>query len=164
MDKAHLIEWLTATALSQSVRSSTWAWPVCEMLHFAGLSLLLGTVGLLDLRLLGFMRRIPITALRGLLPYGLAGFAVNLVTGVIFFIVQPEQYVSNLAFYFKLAFLAIAGANALFFETTQGHRLLAIDASGRTPTAFRVAGAVSILSWMMVLYWGRMLAFIGDSF
>ena len=164
MNTAHLITALKATSLSEAVRFYPWVWPICEMLHFVGLSLLIGVVGLLDLRLIGFMKRVPVVTLRALLPYGLAGFAINLVTGLIFFIGAPDQYVSNVAFYYKLGFLALAGANALFFETTQGHRLTEIDANGITPTAFRIAGAVSILSWFMVLYWGRMLPFVGNAF
>jgi hypothetical protein len=164
MNIAHLIVLLKATSLSEAVRYYPWVWPICEMLHFVGLSLLLGVVGLLDLRLLGFMKRVPVVALRALLPYGLAGFGINLVTGVIFFIGAPDQYVSNVAFYYKLLFLAVAGANALFFETTQGHRLVGIEAGSAMPAAFRIAGAVSLLSWFMVLYWGRMLPFVGNAF
>lgn len=164
MDTAHLIALLKATSLSEATRFYPWVWPISEMLHFVGLSLLLGVVGLLDLRLIGFMPRVPLSALRSLLPYGLLGFALNLVTGAIFFIGAPEQYVANVAFYYKLAFIAVAGANALFFESTQGHRLLALESTGTTPTAFRIAGAVSILSWFMVLYWGRMLPFVGNAF
>jgi hypothetical protein len=164
MNTAHVIELLKASALSEAIRSSAWAWPISEMLHFAGLCLLLGVVGLLDLRLMGLMPRLPISALRGLLPYGLLGFALNLVTGAVFFIAAPDQYLHNVAFYYKIAFILVAGANALFFETTQGHRLLSIEAGGRTPAAFRIAGAISIVSWLMVLYWGRMLPFVGNAF
>jgi hypothetical protein len=164
MDIPSLVVMLKATSLSVAIRQNPWVWPISEMLHFAGLSLLLGAIGLLDLRLIGFMRRIPVSALRGLLPYGLLGFVLNLVTGAIFFIGAPDQYIRNEAFYYKLGFIVLAGANALFFETTQGHRLLEIEATGRTPAAFRIAGVVSIVSWFMVLYWGRMLPFIGNAF
>ncbi len=164
MNIADLILMLKATSLSEATRGYAWAWPICEMLHFVGLSLLLGTIGLLDLRLLGFMKGIPITALRALLPYGIAGFVINAVTGVIFFIAAPDQYIYNVAFYYKLAFLVIAGGNALFFETKHGHRLIGIEGGAATPTAFRIAGVVSLVSWFMVLYWGRMLPFVGNAF
>jgi hypothetical protein len=164
MDIAHLVVLLKATSLSEAIRNYPWIWPVSEMLHFVGLSLLLGAVGLLDLRLIGFMRRIPVSALRALLPWGVAGFALNLLTGAIFFIGAPDQYINNVAFYYKLGFIVVAGANALFFETTQGHRVLAIESAGSAPAAFRVAGIVSIVSWLMVLYWGRMLPFVGNAF
>ena len=164
MDTTQLIRVLQATPLSEAIRSYPWIWPISEMLHFAGLSLLLGAVGLLDLRLMGFMRRVPISALRGMLPYGLLGFAINLITGVIFIIGAPEQYLQSEPFYYKLGFIVVAGANAAFFETSYGHRLLSVEAAGTTPAAFRIAGAVSIVSWLMVLYWGRMLPFVGSAF
>ncbi len=164
MNIADLVQALKATPLSEATRQYPWVWPIAEMLHFAGLSMLLGVVGLLDLRLMGFMKRVPVPALRALLPYGIAGFVINLVTGAIFFIGAPDQYIFNVAFYYKLLFLAIAGGNALFFETTQGHRLVGIGAGDTTPKAFRIAGVVSLVSWFMVLYWGRMLPFVGNAF
>ncbi len=156
--------WLKSTSLSVAIRNYAWIWPLCETLHFIGLSMLVGLVGLLDLRLLGFFKRIPIPALRALLPYGLVGFAINLITGLLFFIGAPEQYVQNIAFYYKLAFLGIAGANALVFELLYGRRLASIAIGDMTPVPFRVAGGVSLLSWFMVLYWGRMLPFVGNAF
>jgi len=164
MNVEHLIAVLKATALSEAIRGYPWVWPVCETLHFIGLSLLLGVIGLLDLRLLGFIKRVPVPALRALLPYGIAGFAINLVTGTLFFIGAPNQYTNNVAFYYKLAFLVVAGANALYFEVTHGRHLNDIDTGTASPTAFRVAGAVSLFSWFMVLYWGRMLPFVGNAF
>jgi hypothetical protein len=159
-----MIDAIKATWLSGAIKAYPWVWPACETLHFVGLSLLLGIVGLLDLRLMGFMKRVPISALRSLLPYGIAGFVINLITGLAFFIGAPDQYISNIAFYYKLLFLAVAGGNALFFETRQGRRVSEIDASGATPAAFRIAGVISIVSWFMVLYWGRMLPFVGNAF
>ncbi len=99
-----------------------------------------------------------------MLPYGLVGFAINLITGLLFFIGAPEQYVQNVAFYYKLAFLGIAGANALAFELLYGRRLASIAIGDITPVPFRVAGGISLLSWFMVLYWGRMLPFVGNAF
>jgi len=156
--------WLHETGPSQWVRYWPWTWAVCETLHFIGLSLLVGIVGLLDLRLLGFLPRIPLPALRPLLPYGIAGFVTNAVTGVIFFVGTPEQYVTNIAFGMKMLFIAVSGFNVLYFETTQGRRALAIGPDEPMPTAFKVAGAISLASWFMVLYWGRMLPYIGNAF
>ena len=164
MDVHSIVAAIKATWLSDAVKHYPWVWPTCETLHFIGLSLLLGVVGLLDLRLMGFIKRVPVSALRPLLPYGIAGFVINLITGLLFFIGAPDQYIFNIAFYWKLLFLVVAGANALFFETTQGRRISEIEASGAVPTAFRVAGAVSLFSWFMVLYWGRMLPFVGNAF
>lgn len=163
-DLEALAAWLRETAPSQWVRAWPWTWAIGETLHFMGLSLLVGVIGLLDLRLMGFLKRIPLQALRPLLPYGIAGFVVNAVTGVIFFVGTPEQYVTNVAFGMKMLFIAVSGLNVLYFETRHGHRALTLAPNEPTPTAFKVAGAISLASWFMVLYWGRMLPYIGNAF
>lgn len=156
--------WLHETAPSQWVRAWPWTWAICETLHFIGLSLVIGVIGLLDLRLMGFLPRVPLAALRPLLPYGIAGFAINAITGLIFFIGTPEQYVTNVAFAMKLLFLALSGLNVLVFETRHGREVLALAADAPMPAAFRRAGAISLVCWLMVLYWGRMLPYIGHAF
>ena len=75
------------------VMHSAWGWPLAESLHFIGLSLLIGTIGLFDLRLLGFGRRIPIAAMHRLIPWGLLGFGINLLSGLSFLMTEPDQYV-----------------------------------------------------------------------
>ena len=159
-----IITTLKATELSHVMTGSKFMWPLCETLHFVGLTLLIGVVGMLDLRLLGRMRHLSYAAVHSLIPWGILGFAINLITGVLFFIGAPDQYIDNVAWWYKLAFLAIAGVNVLYFETTQAKRALEIGAGDDTPRAFKVIGAVSIFSWFMVLYWGRMLPFIGTAF
>src|SRR5687767_7902133 len=75
-----------------------WAWPLAESVHFIGLSLLVGTIFLFDLRLLGVAARIPLLALHKLVPWGLAGFASTFATGMLFLIAEPDQYVYNPSF------------------------------------------------------------------
>jgi hypothetical protein len=157
--------WLQATALSQLIVSNTWIWPAAETLHFIGLALLLGIVGVLDLRLIGFLRQVPIAAIRELVPFAMAGFAVNAVTGAIFLVGHPEQYIHNVAWWFKVGSLALAGLNAAFFEVAVWPRTQALtEAQEDTPLEAKAIGVVSIVAWLGVLYWGRMLPFIGDAF
>ena len=159
-----LIRFLKSTALSQFVVSTPWAWPIAETLHFLGLALLIGIIGALDIRLLGFMKSVPVAAIKALVPWAVAGFVINLVTGVMFLAAAPEQYIRNLSWWFKVLFLAIAGVNVLLFETTQKSRMLAMGPGEDTPAAFKLIGGVSLVSWLMVLYWGRMLPFLGNAF
>jgi hypothetical protein len=161
---AWIVTTLKATTLSHWMIQSPWLWPLCETLHFVGLALLVGVVGMLDLRLLGRMRHLSFAAVHSLIPWGILGFVINLVTGVLFFVGAPDQYIANPAWWYKIAFLGIAGLNVLYFETTQARRALAIGSGDDTPRAFKVIGAVSVVSWFMVLYWGRMLPFIGNAF
>ena len=152
--------YLQHTPVSLFLQSqAAWLWPLSETVHFIGLALLIGATGFFDLRLLGFMKRVPLTVARQFMPLALFGFGLNLTTGIMFFVAQPYQYAVNWAWWAKVAFLLVAGVNAMFFETTQGARVLAIGAGDDTPLIFKVVGALSLLAWFAVLYFGRMLPF-----
>src|SRR5678816_833672 len=99
-----LVDWLTSTQLSAFVNAHAWVWPACESLHFFGLALLIGNVGLLDLRLLGFEKHSPFLPLNRFVLWGILGFFINLVTGILFFVGNPAQYINNVAFGWKVLF------------------------------------------------------------
>jgi len=162
--KEALVAWLSSTSLSHAMSQSPVLWPIMEMLHFIGLALLIGGAGLIDLRLMGAMKSVPLSAVMQVRKWAVLGIVINVVTGTLFFIGAPGQYVSNTAFYYKLVFLAVAIVNILIFETRQGTRMLTLTAGQSTPASFKIAGAVSMGSWLMVLYFGRMLPFIGNAF
>ena len=155
--------YLQHTPVSLFLQSqSAWLWPLSETVHFIGLALLIGATGFFDLRLLGFVKRVPLTVARQFMPLALCGFGLNLTTGILFFVAQPYQYVISWAWWGKLAFLLVAGSNAIFFETTQGARVLAIGEGQDTPLTFKIVGAVSLVAWFAVLYFGRMLPFFAE--
>jgi hypothetical protein len=139
--------------------NSTWAWPIAESLHFAGLSLLIGCIGAFDLRLLGVMRRVPIATVHRLIPFGLLGFAINIVTGLLFLLTEPDQYIYNPSFHFKLLFLAIAGLNASLFYVTSYRRVFTGTGSLDAPRRAKVIAAVSLCAWIGVITAGRLLTF-----
>lgn len=122
----------------------TWIWPAAETIHFIGLALVLGIAGFFDARLMGFFRHVPVRAAHGLMPYAMFGFLLNLVTGLTFFIGHPEQYVHNVAWWFKVGCLALAGVNALVFEWTVSARTLPLGAGEDTPPAAKAIGAISL--------------------
>jgi hypothetical protein len=156
--------WIKDLPISEAIRVSPWLWPVCEILHFSGLSLLIGVAGFFDLRLLGFWPRVPISAAWSLMPWAKRGFAVAAITGVIFFVGAPDQYINNRAFWWKVAFLLLANLNAVYFEVAYRGRVERQELDLKPPAAFRTIAAVSIASWLLVVYWGRMLPFIGEAF
>jgi hypothetical protein len=158
------VVWLESTGLSRGIVHYRWIWPLCEIIHFIGLSLVIGIAGFFDLRLMGFMKRVPVSAARDLMPLAIAGFIMNLATGTTFFIGTPHQYVGNVAWWAKMFCLMLAGLNAMFFETTVGARTINLGAGDDTPRSAKMVGAVSLASWLGVLYWGRMLPYIGNAF
>ena len=104
--------WLVATIEAHSpvatLMQTHWAWPVVESLHFIGLCLLVGAIGSFDLRLLGVARRVPIAAVHRFIPWGIAGFVLNACTGLMFVLTEPDQYIYNPSFQFKVLFIMIA--------------------------------------------------------
>lgn len=155
--------WIVSTfAGATNVRAlmhTAWAWPAAESLHFIGLSLLVGTIFVFDLRLLGIGRRIPIGALHRLIPWGIAGYICTLATGMLFVLAEPDQYVYNPAFHFKLLFMVLAGVNASLFYLVSYRRTTATDASADAPRVAKFVAAASIVLWLSVIIAGRLLTF-----
>src|SRR5436853_5796399 len=89
MTETDILHWIRDTWLGATVRQSRWIFATGETLHFIGLSLLVGGILIVDLRLLGFLRRIPIRAALAFLPFVIAGFLINLATGIVFFSADP---------------------------------------------------------------------------
>ena len=158
--------WLHGTTLSWAVAGGLpWLWPACETLHFMGLALLVGVVGVFDLRMLGMAKGLPIGPLQRLMPWAILGFGINLVTGFLFFAGDPFQYIHNIAFGFKLLFIGLAGVNVILFYVTGLYRRVDnVGAGHDVPPAAKLVAATSLFLWVGVMYWGRMLPFIGNSF
>jgi hypothetical protein len=153
--------WIEATPLSKALFGVSWLWPLCESLHFLGLAVLVGGAGFLDLRLLGVFRGIPIRDVRRFMPFAIAGLVVNATTGVLFLVMQPHLYLGSAVWWFKVGFIALAGLNAMFFETRLSGQALALDPNADTPLTMKVVGGMSLASWFAVLYCGRMLPYLG---
>jgi len=147
-----------ATPIARLMHSK-WGWPFAESAHFIGLSLLVATIVLFDLRLLGVGRRIPIAALHKLIPWGLTGFGINVISGSLFLITEPDQYVYNTSFHFKLFFMMTAGINASLFYVTSYRRVTADGAPADAPRVAKIIAAVSLCCWIGVIIGGRLLTF-----
>jgi hypothetical protein len=156
--------WLRATDISFFFRDSYWSWPILETLHFTGMALLIGAVGLFDLRVLGMAKAIPPAALHRLIPWGIAGLALNVITGTLFFIGYPDQYTYNPAFHFKLGFLVLAGLNIVAFYGTAFAEVKAMPAGADAPLRSKVITAISLGSWVSVIVCGRLLTFFRPAF
>jgi hypothetical protein len=157
--------WLEATSVSRAITYYSWIWPTCETLHFIGLAVLIGNVGVLDLRLLGALKRLPVAPLNRLIRWGVLGFVVNLLTGLVFFVGAPSQYVANIAFAFKLIFMALAAVNLAVFNLSGIARTVdALGPGDDAPGSAKFIAATSLFLWVGVMFWGRMLPFIGNAF
>ena len=162
MDLQTLRIWLEHTTLSAWVTGPIYVWPVLETLHFLGLSLLIGTIGLFDLRLLGMAKGLSPGLLSRFIPWGVAGFALNVVTGILFFVGEPKNYVQNIAFYFKMTFVVLAGINVLVFYLTVSRKVEALGPGDDAPLGAKLIAAASLLLWIGVMSAGRLLTFYHD--
>jgi len=157
-------ERFVATQISHFMVDSLWGWPASETIHFLGLSLSFGVLLAINLRILGVMQQVPFTDVHRLLPWGMLGFGANLITGMLFFIGQPKQYLDSTPFYWKIVFLMIAGANFLYLtvfkQAWSGDR----DRHWNASVFDKSMAVLSMFAWLVVLYCGRMLPFIGHAF
>jgi uncharacterized membrane protein len=151
-----------ARTVGSFVTDTPWMWPTCETLHFVGLSLLLGVVLLVDLRVLGVIRGVSFQSLHRLLPWAALGFAVNIGTGMLFFVGIPGQYTKNAAFYWKIGLAMLAALNAVYF--TMLDEPWSLGPKDDAPLTTKIVAASAMALWLGVLYFGSMLPFIGNSF
>jgi hypothetical protein len=151
-----------ARTVGSFVTDTPWMWPTCETLHFVGLSLLCGVVFLVDLRVLGVMKGVSFAALHRLLPWAALGFGVNVLTGMLFFVGIPGQYIHNVSFYWKIGLVMLAGANALYF--TLFDEPWSLGPGEDAPLTAKVFAASAMVLWVAVMYCGSMLPFLGNSF
>ena len=128
MTEADILHWIRDTSLGAAVRQSRWMFATGETLHFIGLSMLVGGILVVDLRLLGFIRRVPVRAALAFLPFVIAGFLINLATGIVFFSADPMMYWPNPAFKLTMLMILLAGVNALVFMVLQHRHTLSLGA------------------------------------
>ena len=156
-----LVQAIEGGAINTWILSSYWLWPLLEINHFVGLSLLLGAMLIVDLRLVGFLRQMDIMATHRLLPWATLGFLLNLATGTLFFFGDPARYSVNIGFQLKMILVLIAGLNALWFIWKINPHIGAWDAHGDTPRDAKVVAVLSLVAWMGVLLLGRLIPYIG---
>lgn len=159
-----LIDWITSTQLSWFVTNYRWVWPASETLHFCGLVLMAGTVGMFDLRLLGVGKGIAPAALHRLLRWGITGFGVSVLTGTLFIAGTPEQYFYNAAFKLKVICLLLLGCNVLLFYSLEFQRVKALGPYDDTPLAAKWMASVSLTLLVAIMCCGRMLTFFRPPF
>src|SRR4029077_7870786 len=122
--------WLEWPSVAHFIERYTWAWPLGETFHFFGIILLIGGIGMFDLALRGLARQLPAAAVRRLLPWGVTGFLICVVTGLMFVTgvranvpMSPYDVIkSNVWLQLKFLFIALAGTNLLAFYVTGMNR------------------------------------------
>ena len=153
-----VLYWLEASWFSTSVQETTWLFPLYETAHFLGLCILFGSILVVDLRLLGVGRRVPIDAFLPFIPASLVGFALSLISGLALFASDPFTYWPNLGFRAKMLLLVLGGLNALWFALAERRRMSTLSGIDTEPSA-KLSAALSLTIWVTVIILGRLLPY-----
>ena len=155
MSDDSVLLWISESPLARWVTSSPFIWPALESIHFASLCVLMGALLIVDLRLVGFFRTPCSRMSTFMIRLAIIAFAVNALTGALFFAGNTFKYVGNAAFELKLVLIAVAGLNALAYR----FGLSDLVRSDSVSTASIAVGAFSLLLWSGVIICGRMITF-----
>jgi hypothetical protein len=143
-----------------------WAWGVCQSLHFVGMALLIGTVGILDLRMLGMAKALPPAQLKKLIPWGVFGFFLCLATGFMFVTgiyanINVHPYVvlmSDVFLQLKLLFVVLAGLNLLAFYVSGVSKVVDdLHPGDAAPPLAKFFAGASLFCWIAVMYFARLI-------
>ena len=157
----NIIRWFESSSIHQWIISNNSSVIVFEIMHFFGLCLLLGALLIIDLRMLGRLKLVPIHTIHSLLPVVFIGFGLNLLSGVLFVFYDPGRYLINIGFHIKMALVVLAGLNALFYYWKIHPQMAGWHENAATPAIARFVGASSLILWYGVLVSGRFIPYVG---
>jgi len=148
------------SALAVAMRQWLWLYPIVEIVHLTGIALLFGSIAVLDLRLLGLSRAVPVTRLaRHVLPWTAAAFLLIVPSGLMMFIAHAGDFIQSEVFVLKMGLILAAGVNAAVFHAGAFRGAAAWDTNQPPPAAARVAAGLSLVLWIAVIACGRLLAY-----
>jgi len=144
--------------------ANKWWWAFMMDLHFIGLVLLVGTIGLFNLRVLGFAKQVPVAPLNKLVPWGIAGFGINVLTGLLAFIGMPTFYSHDIAFVLKIVAVLLAVTTlGLFYQMSAFRDCEAVGPGQDAPPRAKFIAGISLVLWLAVIVLGRYIQPLQDS-
>ncbi len=156
------LAWLEAQPFATAIAESEWLFPTIEVVHVVALTLVVGSIAMLDLRLLGVSRKdhgvLELAAQT--LPWTWGAFAAALLSGVLMFSSAATSYADNIPFRIKLILIALAGINMAAFHLTAYRTAHHWNHQLPTPVAARIAGTLSLIFWIGVIFFGRWIGFV----
>jgi hypothetical protein len=153
------LEWLQGTWVGVLVAESLWGYPLLETLHSLGMAMLIGALGLINLRVLGMKPELPMLGMRQLLPLAWAGFTLNAISGTLLFTSDAVYFFESYTFRIKMLVIVLGGLNAALL----GQRVFR-DAGAGTAAAPPTVGtkwiaATSLVFWLGAVCAGRLIAY-----
>jgi hypothetical protein len=156
-----LMDWLEATSLAVFIHRTAWAFTTVELVHVFAISLVVGTIAMVDLRLLGLAStKRPFTELAGqVLPFTWVAFVLAVTAGSLLFISQATAYFASTTFRIKMLVIVLAGINMLVFELITVRGVQDWDRKPVPALPARLAGGISLTCWILVVIFGRWTGF-----
>jgi len=152
---------IEGSALGEAMRQWLWLYPAVEIVHLCGIALLVGSIAVLDLRLLGFSRSLSARKLAAhALPWTLGSFVLILPSGLAMFVAHAGDLIASPVFALKMSLIMAAGINAAVFHAGMFRGAAQWDVDVMPPAAARAAAALSLLLWISVIACGRLLAYV----
>jgi hypothetical protein len=152
---------IESSALGRAMREWLWLYPSVEIVHICGVALLVGSIAVLDLRLLGFSRNLSVRTLAAhTLPWTLGSFLLILPSGLMMFVAHAGDLIASPVFALKVCLIMAAGINAGVFHAGVFRGAAQWDVDAMPPAAARAAAVLSLLLWISVIACGRLLAYV----
>jgi hypothetical protein len=161
VDISPLFHWLHETPFATAIRESGVLFPWIESVHVLALTLVVGSIAIVDLRLLGIasVNRSVASLSTDVLPFTWAAFVLAVLTGSALFASHAVGYAGNLQFRMKMLLLVLAGVNMLLFHLIVGRGIGRWTDPGITPWQGKIAGLISLLLWIGIVASGRWIGF-----
>jgi len=157
---------LENSALGQYVAASSWAFPTIETVHVIAIVTVVGSIAVMDLRLLGVAsKESAVTEMsRDTLPWTWGAFVIAMISGLLLFISKATTYMVNPFFLSKMVLILIAGINMGIFHLITWRTVKHWDTSPEVPRGAKIAGGVSLGFWVIVVFVARAIGFTLDKF
>jgi len=157
---ALLASWFESTWVGEQMRNIFWLFPAMETVHFIGLTIMFGSLLVIDVRVLGFGRFINMGSALKFIPIAIGAFSINLLSGIAFLCADPFRYFPNIAFQWKMGLIVIAGINALWFWFGEHDELKQLADGEDADFRAKVIAALSLAIWVAVIIFGRMIPYV----
>jgi hypothetical protein len=156
------LQWLQNTAPAVAIAESSWLFPSIESIHVLALTMVVGSIAMIDLRLIGASQRdrSVIDLTNEILPWTWASFAVAVSSGALLFSSNAVKYFANVPFRIKMIAMLLAGINMLFFHIVTYRTAPVWHLQAKLPVSARVAGGLSLALWMSIVGFGRWIGFV----
>lgn len=153
------LEWLQGTWVGVLVAESLWGYPLFETIHTVGMAMLIGSLGLINLRVLGYKPELPLIGTRQLLPLAWVGFTLNAISGSLLFTSNAVEFFNSYTFRIKMLLIVLGGINAALLAQRVFREAAAGTAPAPPTAGTKWIAITSLVFWFGAVCAGRLVAY-----